>query len=425
MLEPTAEIAAKTTSDGRLSEQVLAPSPPKDAAMEGGASNQLYSRTVLVLSGSGFAASVNLRSMDTILPKLSEDFGVTIGQASFVITAYAVGYGTCQLAVGLLGDRLGKVRLIVMLCLFSAVATALSSFAGSISELAAARMLAGVAASGIVPLAMAWIGDHIPMGDRQSVMARYMSGTIAGGLLGQVIGGILAEAFGWRTTTLVFALGFVLVAAALMRESRHVLPTPKSDGSALLALRGSISALRGNGYAFTVLAGVVIEGIAIFSVLSFAGASLHARFGLSLGWIGALLACFALGGLIYSFVVRRLLKRFRPLSLVRAGGPVAAAGLLVLGFSPYLWSIPVAITMMGFGFYLVHNPLQVHATQFLPGARGTGVAMFATALFLSQSIGVALVAPVVDRWGLWPVCLSAAAAMQIAGVWLSIRLRQR
>jgi len=378
-----------------------------------------YNRTVLLLSGSGFAASVNLRSMDTLLPKLSEDFGVTVGQASFVITTYAIGYGVCQLAVGLIGDRFGKFQLIVALCVLSAAATALSSLAASISELAGARMLAGVAASGIVPLAMAWIGDQIPIGQRQAVMARYMSGTIAGGLLGQVIGGILAEHLGWRATTLVFAAGFLVVAAALLLELRKVAQAGSNRAEGGLGLLQNLREISGNRFALTVLAGVIIEGIAIFGALTFAGASLHLRFGLGLGWVGGMLACFAAGGLLYSFVVGALLSRFRPSTLIRAGGALSACGLLALGLSPFLWTMPVAITMMGFGFYLIHNPLQVHATQILPSARGTGVALFATCLFLAQSLGVALGAPLVDAWGLWPICVASACIMAATGQWLA------
>lgn len=381
-------------------------------------------RVVLLLSAAGFAASVNLRSMDIMLPSLSADFGVTVGQASIVITAYALGYGLCQLAIGLIGDRFGKFRLIMILCLFSAVTSAAASLAASIGQLALARLLAGVAASGIVPLAMAWIGDHVPMAERQPVMARYMSGTIAGGLLGQVIGGVLAEHFGWRMTTVIFAAGFLVVAAALawgIRFTRRSAAPP----SERLGIVAQLRALRHNRYALTVLAGVVIEGIALFGPLAFTGASLHHRFGIDLGTVGIIIACFPLGGLVYSFWLSRLLKRFGQAPMVTAGGGFAAIGLCTLGASPYLWSMPIAVAVMGFGFYLIHNPLQVHATQIIPAARGTGVALFATSLFVAQSAGVALVAPVIDRWGLVPVYFASAAVLIVTAAWLAKWLGRR
>jgi YNFM family putative membrane transporter len=392
--------------------------------MSAGATSSQIGRTVLLLSASGFAASVNLRSMDIMLPSLSADFGVTVGQASVVITAYALGYGACQLAVGLIGDRFGKYRLIMILCLLSAVASAAAGLAASIGQLAVARLLAGVAASGIVPLAMAWIGDHVPMAERQPVMARYMSGTISGGLLGQVIGGILAEHFGWRMTTVVFAAGFLVVAAALAWGTRFTSRSPAAP-SERTSMMTHLGALRHNRYGLTVLGGVVIEGIAFFGPLAFTGASLHHRFGIDLGTVGLVIACFPLGGLVYSFWLSRLLKRYGQASMIAAGGGFAAIGLCTLGASPYLWSMPIAVAVMGFGFYLIHNPLQVHATQIIPAARGTGVAMFATSLFVAQSAGVALVAPIVDRWGLPPVYFLSAAILAVSAAWLAKGLGRR
>ena len=64
------------------------------------------------------------------------------------------------------------------------------------------------------------------------------------------------------------------------------------------------------------------------------------------------------------------------------------------------WPITVvACFAVGFGFYMLHNTLQTNATQMAPHARGTAVAMFASAFFIGQSIGVAIAAPVVDHFG--------------------------
>lgn len=392
--------------------------------MTAAASTVDHGRAVLILSASGFAASVNLRAMDTLLPGLADDFGVTVGQASAVITAYALGYGCCQLAIGLVGDRFGKYRLIFALCLLSAFASAVASLAVTLGQLTAARLFAGAAAAGIVPLALAWIGDKVPVAERQTVMARYMMGTITGGLMGQVIGGILTEHFGWRAALLAFAACFLVVAGALAWGARFT----GVDAPAAAPPRNPLAQvlkLVGNRYAYLVLGAVVLEGVAVFGVLAFAGASLHDRFGIDLGTVGLILAFFALGGIVYTSLVGRLIRRFRPARLMAVGGPVMAVGFLALGLSPALWSMPLAIALMGFGFYLVHNPLQFHATQIMPDARGTGVAFFATCLFVAQSAGVALVAPVVDVFGLLPACLVSAAAMAIATPLIARRLSWR
>ena len=76
-----------------------------------------------------------------------------------------------------------------------------------------------------------------------------------------------------------------------------------------------------------------------------------------------------------------------------------------------------ACGLLGFGYYMLHNTLQTNATQMLPEARGTAVAGFSSALFLGQSAGVALAAPVVDRAGAVPVFVLTALLWPALAIW--------
>jgi predicted MFS family arabinose efflux permease len=68
--------------------------------------------------------------------------------------------------------------------------------------------------------------------------------------------------------------------------------------------------------------------------------------------------------------------------------------------------------------------LQTSATQVLPEARGTAVAGFSSALFLGQSTGVAIAAPIVNRSGTALVFLIAAVLWPILAIWIAQRLKQ-
>jgi predicted MFS family arabinose efflux permease len=79
--------------------------------------------------------------------------------------------------------------------------------------------------------------------------------------------------------------------------------------------------------------------------------------------------------------------------------------------------------LIGLGFYMLHNTLQTNATQMSPQARGTAVGLFSCSLYLGQTIGVALAAPIVDRSGTPPIFLAAAVLLPALALWFAGRLR--
>ena len=108
-----------------------------------------------------------------------------------------------------------------------------------------------------------------------------------------------------------------------------------------------------------------------------------------------------------------------------AGGALIAAGLLLLAWPPVVaWAV-LGCFLAGLGFYMLHNTLQVQATQMAPEARGTAVSLFACLLFLGQSTGVLIVAFGVDRGWLPPMFTAAAVGVIVLGVTVSRRVQAR
>ena len=109
----------------------------------------------------------------------------------------------------------------------------------------------------------------------------------------------------------------------------------------------------------------------------------------------------------------------------RGGGALIALAYVTLAFEPFAWIAPIAITTVGLGFYMLHNTLQTNATQMTPEARGTAVAIFSSALYLGQTVGVALGAVIFDRFSAVPVFLSAAVILLALGLWFARQLKRR
>ena len=378
----------------------------------------------MLLALASFASLSMVRVSDTLLPQIAADLGTTVGAASIVVTTYAIMHGSMQLVVGPIGDRFGAYRSVAVACAVGSVAVMMCGFAQSLSALALARLASGAAAAWIIPLSMTFIGDVTPYERRQLVLGRYLSGQISGLLFGQAAGGVLGDFMGWRSVFFLLAGLFALAALGLFFElMTNPLTRPRRrPGGGASGFVADYKLVLGNPWARIVIAAVLIEAMFTFGPFTFVGAHLHAHFGLSFAAVGLVVAAFGVGGLLYTAAVKQLVTWFSPHMLVIAGGVTLAAAYLILAATPSWTAAPLATAMVGLGYYLLHNTLQTNATQMTPGARGTAVAIFSAALYLGQSLGAALSAPVVDAHGAPVVFIAAAAVLPLFAIWFASRL---
>jgi predicted MFS family arabinose efflux permease len=383
-------------------------------------------RPIALLSAAAFASVATMRAADPLLPQVAREFGVSAGEASIIATAFALAYGFCQLIYGVLGDRFGKYRLVTLATLVSALTVASAAFAGSLGMLGAARLAAGASAAAIVPLSMAFIGDHVPYERRQTALARFLTGTILGIISGQVFGGVLGEMFGWRIVFLLLGAVFLVTGALLVVELRSTrVPPPLLTSSISLKspLHGYAVLLR-RRWARIVLVTVCAEAFLFYGAFTFVGAYLHQVFALDYATVGILLGFMGLGGLLYALTVRRLVQALGERGLALCGG-VAMAGAFVAVASGSLSAMAPAIALLGLGLHMLHNTLQTNATQMTPEARGLAVSTFANVLFMGQAAGVWLSGVVIDRIGFAPVFVAAGAALLAVGVAFALMLGRR
>lgn len=371
---------------------------------------------------------------DPLLPQLAAEFGTSTGAAAYTITAFSVAYGAVQILWGPIGDHYGKYRTAAFATLACAIGNFAAVFAHSLSALIICRGIAGATSGGIMPLALAWIGDTVPYAQRQAVLARFLTGTIFGIACGQFIGGLFADTLGWRWAFGALSVCYVLAGVLLQIELRRTaalrgaamkmagdtdMPAGAQAIAALAQTRPAflprLTAILRDRWARVVLITVGLEGAIIFGALAFVPSELHLRHGVSLTAAGAIVAAYGLGGVGYTLCARHLLARMGERGLAQAGGIVTLLAFGLLWLSP-IWQLSVvACFAIGFGFYMLHNTLQTNATQMAPTARGSAVALFASFFFIGQSVGVALAGLVVDAAGpSWLFLIAMALTPAIA-----------
>jgi predicted MFS family arabinose efflux permease len=180
-----------------------------------------------------------------------------------------------------------------------------------------------------------------------------------------------------------------------------------TSDTSLLQSVGRMFGLLRRPWVRVVLVTVFLEGALSYGGFAFAPFHAHHVLGLSVAASGLLAAAAALGGLIYALVAGRLVPRLGERGLVLSGGVLLCFGLPGLAFAPNpAWAVP-ALVAQGLGLIMLHNTLQLHATQMAPESRGAALALFAFCLFTGQSAGVYVSSYVVDTRGTLPVFLAA------------------
>lgn len=383
---------------------------------------------ILALALAAFASGISLRLTDPLLPLFAREFAISLGSAAAVITSFSIAYGLSQLLFGPLGDRFGKYRVIAWACAACAVTASLCGLAQGFMQLVAARLLAGATAAAIIPLSMAWIGDVVPYEGRQPVLARFLIGQILGLSAGVFIGGFAADQASWRMPFFGIGAGFVAISLTLFVLNRR-LPARaraqhRAEGPALRRMASEFAQVLARPWARVVLVTVFLEGVFLYGAFAFIATHLHQTFGLSLATAGSTVMLFGFGGLLFALASALLVRRLGEVGLTSAGGALLAAALLAIGLAPTWWWTMPGCFVAGLGFYMLHNTLQINATQMAPERRGAAVSAFASCFFLGQAAGVASAGVMVARWSTGAVIAFGATGVLAVGLTFS-RLRAR
>jgi predicted MFS family arabinose efflux permease len=383
---------------------------------------------VMALSLAAFLSALSLRITDALLPSFAAQFGITLGHAASVITVFSVAYGLSQLLFGPLGDRFGKYLVVAWASVACAVTAALCGLMPDFPMLLLARLLAGGTAAAVIPLSMAFIGDVVPYERRQPVLARFLIGQILGLSMGVWLGGFAADHLSWRVPFLLIGGGFALISVVLFTLNRR-LPavarlTRRAEGHVVRRMLQEFAQVLAKPWARVVLVTVFLEGAFLYGVFAFIATHLHAVFGVSLSTAGSMVMLYGFGGLLFAIFSATLVRRLGEVGLTSVGGVLIAGSLLTIALAPVWWWAMPACFVAGLGFYMLHNTLQINATQMAPERRGAAVSAFASCFFLGQATGVAVAGVLVGHWGTAAVIALGAVGVVLIALGFS-RLRFR
>jgi MFS transporter, DHA2 family, multidrug resistance protein len=168
--------------------------------------------SVVALSFSVLTVGIDVTILNVALPTLAGSLDASTADLQWFVNSYGIALAAGLLPAGILGDRYGRKRLLLIgLVLFAASSVGCAS-ASSPGMLIATRAVLGLAAAVIVPLSLSVLAVLFHNdGERQKAVAIITAATLLGYPLGPVIGGWLLEEFAWGS---VFLINVPMVAIA-------------------------------------------------------------------------------------------------------------------------------------------------------------------------------------------------------------------
>lgn len=325
--------------------------------------------------------------------------------------AFALLYSTLGIPVARIAERVDRRWLITISLTVWSVATALSGLARGFVSLFALRVVVGVGEAGASPPAHSLISDFFPPDKRGTAFSIYSLGVSAGVLIGSIAGGLIAEAYGWRMTFVIFGAPGILLAILIpltVREpERGRLDTAQPKETSAPSFGAVLRHFAKKRALIHCVAGASIAAFGAYSILTFSapffvrsyGATL-AEAGLFLGLTGGLSAGI---GIFFSGMItdRLSLRDHRWAVWVPAIGLVLAVPGYVIGFMAPTKELAMAILLvppimqylyMGPTFGLMHN-------MVTPRMRATATALLYLAVNLfGMGLGPTLAGFLSDRF---------------------------
>jgi len=397
-----------------------------------------------------FVLQLDFSIVNVALPTIKRELDFGPAELQWIVTGYALTFGSLLLFGGRVGDLLSHRRVLLVGLTAFGVTSLVAGLAPTSLALVLARFLQGASAAFVAPQALAIITDLFSEGPaRIRALGIFQGATAAGASAGIVLGGILTEYVGWRAVFLVNPPIIVALVVAI----RRVVPTRTRRTDARLDVAGAVLATasialfifglsEGQQHGFTNAAAVaalilaVVLGVtfvvvelrsaapmvplqvladparrAVLSMMVLIGAvvagyvyftSLYLQDVLHFSPLQTGLALIPATGTVMAtaiLITRRVLGRFGARSVLLVGLSIIGLGQLWLftisNTGSYQVNVLGGIVLTAFGMGLVFPTASVSVTSGVgPGERGLAGGLFVTSQQVGQAVGLATLATI-------------------------------
>src|SRR5262245_9865163 len=174
--------------------------------------------------------------------------GATQAELEWAINSYTLVFAGLLFTAGVLGDRIGRRRMLLIGLVLFGLASLASAYAQTPTQLIWARALMGIGGAAVMPSTLSIISNVFDPRERGKAIGAWAGAVGLGVAIGPVVGGALLEKFWWGSVFLInvpiIALALILV-TALVPESRNPNPGRIDLGGVLLSIAGLLALVYG------------------------------------------------------------------------------------------------------------------------------------------------------------------------------------
>lgn len=176
---------------------------------------------------SGLSVFAQLYLFQPMLPMAAEQFGVSVGDTSLLVSSSTIGMALGLLFFAFKADSYSRKNLMVFSLISSAILTIISTWIPNLALLIAVGILKGFVVSGVSAVALPYLTEEVDALAVPSAISMYLSGNTIGGMSGRIMATLFAGEFGWRNAVLLIGIESFILGAVfwkLFPESKFFNP---------------------------------------------------------------------------------------------------------------------------------------------------------------------------------------------------------
>jgi MFS family permease len=350
-----------------------------------------FSISLVLLGLSLLVVNLGFGMFTPILPQYASTLGIDPTALGFAYSLYNAALVVCLIPAGMIADRFGRVRTIVIGTVMFSLSSLMLAFVKDLPQFAVVRMIEGAGTALTTPAVFALTADLAPTESRGGGMGFTSTLETVGNLASPTFGGVVAQAAGLKVP---FYVAFVasLVSAGLVvpiRDRRPESSVSISEPSPLdmfRSLRRNITESR--SLLVLCFRGLIVGITQGLYVLVFV---LYMSFNLGMGLAEVGFAFTLISGTIlaFSFLAGHLSDRFGRKPFVIVGGIIIASSVIAFSSTSSLLQVYFVCLVLGFGVALNNAPINaLLADCVIPEIRAKVMGGYEVVVSLGRMLGL-------------------------------------